>query len=57
MTAATPTSGVPVKQGWLNRSLNAIERVGNKLPDPAVLFALYGRRLGDFLGLIRHGFY
>ena len=41
MTAATPKSGAPDKQGWLNRSLNAIERVGNKLPDPAVLFALF----------------
>lgn len=28
------------KSGWLNRALNAIEVVGNKLPDPAVLFAL-----------------
>ncbi len=31
-----PTSG-----GWLARSLNAIERAGNRLPDPAVLFALF----------------
>lgn len=38
MTAPTTTAE---KQGWLNRSLNAIERVGNKLPDPAVLFALF----------------
>ncbi|HSG51055.1 MAG TPA: AbgT family transporter, partial [Rheinheimera sp.] len=28
------------KKSWLNRALNAIEVVGNKLPDPAVLFAL-----------------
>ncbi|SEH80324.1 p-Aminobenzoyl-glutamate transporter family [Rheinheimera pacifica] len=28
------------KSSWLNRALNAIEVVGNKLPDPAVLFAL-----------------
>lgn len=28
------------KTGWLNRVLNGIEIVGNKLPDPAVLFAL-----------------
>lgn len=28
------------KSGWLNRALSAIEVVGNKLPDPAVLFAL-----------------
>lgn len=26
---------------WLQRSLNTIERVGNRLPDPAVLFALF----------------
>lgn len=26
---------------WLQRSLDAIERTGNKLPDPAVLFALF----------------
>ncbi|MDP4536593.1 AbgT family transporter [Alkalimonas collagenimarina] len=26
--------------GWMNRALNTIEVVGNKLPDPAVLFAL-----------------
>jgi len=32
-TAATNT-------GWMNRALNTIEVVGNKLPDPAVLFAL-----------------
>ncbi len=29
-----------VRVGWLNRILNGIEIVGNKLPDPAVLFAL-----------------
>jgi len=28
------------KPGGLNRVLNAIEKVGNKLPDPAILFAL-----------------
>ncbi len=37
MTAASSTE----KQSWLNRSLNTIERVGNKLPDPALLFALF----------------
>ena len=37
MTAASSTE----KQGWLNRSLNTIERVGNKLPDPALLFAMF----------------
>ncbi|HAT42660.1 MAG TPA: aminobenzoyl-glutamate transporter [Rheinheimera sp.] len=26
---------------WLQRSLNAIERAGNRLPDPAILFALF----------------
>lgn len=44
MSASTPASTPPQtdnKQGWLNRSLNAIERVGNKLPDPALLFALF----------------
>ncbi|HAW94411.1 TPA: aminobenzoyl-glutamate transporter, partial [Candidatus Azambacteria bacterium] len=29
-----------VKTGWLNRALNGIEVVGNKLPDPAVLFGI-----------------
>lgn len=28
------------KNGWMSRALNAIEMIGNKLPDPAVLFAL-----------------
>lgn len=28
------------KKGWLNKSLNAIEKIGNKLPDPTVLFAI-----------------
>jgi len=26
--------------GWIDRALNTIERVGNKLPDPAVLFVI-----------------
>lgn len=30
----------PERQGVLIRALNAIERIGNKLPDPAVLFLL-----------------
>ncbi len=30
----------PAGTSWLSRALNAIERVGNKLPDPAILFAL-----------------
>src|SRR5699024_1854672 len=31
----------PKKQGILVRSLNSIERVGNKLPHPVTLFALF----------------
>jgi aminobenzoyl-glutamate transport protein len=31
-------NGAP--SGWMNRALNLIERVGNLLPDPAVLFLL-----------------
>ncbi len=31
---------VAAKSGWLNRALNVVEVIGNKLPDPAVLFAL-----------------
>ncbi|MBU2279225.1 MAG: AbgT family transporter [Gammaproteobacteria bacterium] len=41
MTADTPASALSVKQNWLHRSLNSIERIGNKLPDPALLFALF----------------
>jgi len=26
--------------GWVNRALNVVERIGNKLPDPAVLFVI-----------------
>ena len=33
--AGTANSG-----GWLNRSLDLIERVGNRLPDPAMLFLM-----------------
>jgi aminobenzoyl-glutamate transport protein len=32
------TSGAPPR--WVDRALNTIERVGNRLPDPAVLFVL-----------------
>ncbi|WP_444910036.1 AbgT family transporter [Microbulbifer sp. TRSA005] len=37
---AGPTGGDDAnnKNGWINRALNFIEVVGNKLPDPAVLF-------------------
>jgi aminobenzoyl-glutamate transport protein len=31
----------PASAPWLQRFLDTIERVGNKLPDPAVLFALF----------------
>ncbi|WP_337840911.1 AbgT family transporter [Rheinheimera sp.] len=34
------TESTTASSNWLNRSLNAIERIGNKLPDPAILFAL-----------------
>jgi aminobenzoyl-glutamate transport protein len=33
-----PNAGPPT---WLNRTLNAIERVGNTLPDPAMLFLIF----------------
>ncbi len=33
-----PGAGLPIQRTWLERSLNTIEVVGNKLPDPAVLF-------------------
>ena len=38
MTPATPENAAP--RGWIARSLDLIERVGNRLPDPAVLFLL-----------------
>ena len=34
----TTTTNTPVKQSWVQRFLNTIERVGNKLPDPAIIF-------------------
>lgn len=33
-------SEAPVRRGWLTRALNAIERIGNRLPDPVVLFLI-----------------
>jgi aminobenzoyl-glutamate transport protein len=36
--SATPETIAP--RGWVARSLDMVERVGNKLPDPAVLFLL-----------------
>lgn len=41
MAEVNANQSAPAQQGWLNRSLNTIERVGNKLPDPAILFALF----------------
>ncbi|HEX5755598.1 MAG TPA: AbgT family transporter [Arenimonas sp.] len=38
MNAAAPENAPP--RTWLTRSLDVVERVGNKLPDPAVLFLL-----------------
>ncbi len=35
-----PAGQPGAERGWLNRSLNFIEVVGNKLPDPAMLFLL-----------------
>jgi aminobenzoyl-glutamate transport protein len=31
---------VAQKPGWIDKALNAIERIGNKLPDPAALFLI-----------------
>lgn len=41
MTEATKNSASSGGLSWFARSLNVIERVGNKLPDPAILFALF----------------
>jgi aminobenzoyl-glutamate transport protein len=38
MTETQVTKGT--EGNWLDRALNSIERVGNKLPDPAMLFCL-----------------
>ncbi|MCY7312560.1 MAG: AbgT family transporter [Pseudoxanthomonas sp.] len=38
MSAATPQ--IPAPRGWITRFLDLVERLGNKLPDPAVLFLL-----------------
>ncbi|MCB0304995.1 MAG: AbgT family transporter, partial [Calditrichaeota bacterium] len=37
-----PNHKTPPKStgGWINRMLNMIEAVGNKLPDPAMLFLI-----------------
>lgn len=34
----TATPETPVKISWVQRFLNTVERVGNKLPDPAIIF-------------------
>ena len=34
------TGPVASRQGWVDRALNTIERIGNRLPDPAILFVL-----------------
>ena len=38
MNEATPPD--LAKRGWITRSLDLVERLGNKLPDPAVLFLI-----------------
>jgi len=39
-TEATPTAdgGNGKSSGWIDRALNMVERIGNRLPDPAALF-------------------
>ncbi len=39
-SANDPQAGPPAASGWLDRALNSIERIGNKLPDPAMLFVI-----------------
>jgi aminobenzoyl-glutamate transport protein len=42
MTQPTETTSTsPGGAGWLDRTLNWIERAGNKLPDPAILFFIF----------------
>jgi aminobenzoyl-glutamate transport protein len=38
MTTAADKTAAP--KGWVDRALNRIERIGNRLPDPAMLFVL-----------------
>ena len=40
MEEQKPVSATPPTRGWLARSLDVVERVGNRLPDPAVLFLI-----------------
>jgi aminobenzoyl-glutamate transport protein len=39
-TRSQPVGGPPAGGNWLDRALNTIEVVGNRLPDPAILFLL-----------------
>ncbi|NLB15176.1 MAG: hypothetical protein GX826_14390, partial [Gammaproteobacteria bacterium] len=36
----TPTTGADARGNFMSRALDAIERIGNRLPDPAMLFLL-----------------
>ena len=40
MSTPHSPSASPVHRSWLSRSLDVVERLGNRLPDPAVLFLL-----------------
>ncbi len=44
-------------QGWIYRALGWVERIGNKLPDPAMLFviALVGVGVAEHSGFINAG--
>lgn len=40
VTARAPEGPSPGHPGWIGRALDVVERVGNKLPDPALLFLI-----------------
>ncbi|HXV75186.1 MAG TPA: AbgT family transporter [Candidatus Polarisedimenticolaceae bacterium] len=40
MRDATKPGGAGPKAGWIDRALGRVERAGNRLPDPAMLFVL-----------------
>jgi p-aminobenzoyl-glutamate transporter AbgT len=40
MNSEAASNGTPRPSGFVERALDTIERVGNKLPDPAALFLL-----------------
>ena len=40
MTAKTPKTPPATGAGFVDRALNGIETIGNRLPDPAILFLL-----------------